>query len=242
MSHKLLNKKYIVVFDMDETLGHFEQLNIFWQGLQNYYNNKLIDIDLYKLIDVFYQFLRPNIFDILNYLKTKKRQRVCDKILIYSNNLNKEWLKQIKCYFDYKLEYNLFDQVIAGFKLNNEIIEPCRTSYNKSTKDLITCAKLSRDVNICFIDDVFHPQMNMDNVVYIQIKPYVYSIPFNKMILKYYSKNTNKIQNKKDFIDKMTLYVDSYDYEIRIKSSVETKIDEILSKKIIHYLEEFFKD
>ena len=68
MSHKLLNKKYIVVFDMDETLGHFEQLNIFWQGLQNYYNNKLIDIDLYKLIDVFYQFLRPNIFDIL---KTK---------------------------------------------------------------------------------------------------------------------------------------------------------------------------
>ena len=84
--------------------------------------------------------------------------------------------------------------------------------------------------------------MNMDNVVYIQIRPYVYSIPFNKMILKYYSKNTNKIQNKKDFIDKMTLYVDSYDYEIRIKSSVETKIDEILSKKIIHYLEEFFKD
>ena len=22
---------YIVVFDLDETLGHFEQINIFWQ-------------------------------------------------------------------------------------------------------------------------------------------------------------------------------------------------------------------
>ena len=66
MTHNLLNKNYIVVFDMDETLGHFEQLNIFWQGLQNYYNNKLTDRDLYNLIDVFYNFLRPNIFYILN--------------------------------------------------------------------------------------------------------------------------------------------------------------------------------
>ena len=90
MTHNLLNKNYIVVFDMDETLGHFEQLNIFWQGLQNYYNNKLTDRDLYNLIDVFYNFLRPNIFYILNYLKTKKHEKVCDKILIYSNNLNKE--------------------------------------------------------------------------------------------------------------------------------------------------------
>ena len=105
MTHNLLNKNYIVVFDMDETLGHFEQLNIFWQGLQNYYNNKLTDRDLYNLIDVFYNFLRPNIFYILNYLKTKKQEKVCDKILIYSNNLNKEWLKQIKSYFDNKLEY-----------------------------------------------------------------------------------------------------------------------------------------
>jgi len=241
MAHNQLNKNYIVVFDMDETLGHFEQLNIFWQGLQNYNNNRLEDRDLFKLIDIFHNFLRPNIFYILNYLKTKKQETRCDKIIIYSNNLNKEWLKQIKSYLDYKLEYNLFDQVIAGFKLNNEIIEPCRTSYNKSLKDLINCAKLSRDVNICFIDDVFHSQMNHDNVVYIQIRPYVYSIPFNKMILKYYTKTTNKIKNKKDFIDKMTLYVDRYDYEIKIKSSRETKIDEILSKKIIHYLEEFFE-
>ena len=124
--------------------------------------------------------------------------------------------------------------------MNNKIIEPCRTSYNKSVQDLINCAKLSRDVNICFIDDVFHSQMNMDNVVYIQIRPYVYSIPFNKMILKYYSKNTNKIQNKKDFIDKMTLYVNNYDYEIRTKSNIETKVDEVLTKKIMQYLETFF--
>ena len=238
---KLLNKKYIVVFDMDETLGHFEQLNIFWQGLQNYNNNKLDDEDLYQLIDIFYKFLRPNILYILNYLKTKKEKKVCDKILIYSNNLNKEWVQMIKSYFDYKLQYNLFDQVIAGFKLNNKIIEPSRTSYNKSLKDLINCAKLTEDdVNICFIDDVFHEEMNMDNVVYIQIKPYVYSIPFNKMILKYYTKNTNKIKNKRDFIDKMTLYVNKYDYEIRIKSNIETKVDEILSKKIMQYLETFF--
>ena len=36
--------KYIVVFDMDETLGHFEQLSIFWMTLVNYFNKKSIKV------------------------------------------------------------------------------------------------------------------------------------------------------------------------------------------------------
>ena len=60
---------FIVVFDMDETLGHFLQLNIFWSILKEYYvenNYKYNKTDLFKLIDTFNLFLRPQIIEILN--------------------------------------------------------------------------------------------------------------------------------------------------------------------------------
>jgi hypothetical protein len=38
----------------------------------------------------------------------------------------------------------------------------------------------------------------------------------------------------------MFLYTNQYDYSIKKKSNIEKKVDEILSKKILHHLEEFF--
>ena len=64
--------KYIVVFDMDETLGHFEQLSIFWMVLTKYYRKylkkKLSTEYLYNLIDIYFnKILRPKILHIIKY-------------------------------------------------------------------------------------------------------------------------------------------------------------------------------
>ncbi len=110
------DKHYVVVFDLDETLGHFEQLSIFWDALNKYCNYSLNKQDLFNLFDLFPKFLRPKIFKILKYLKEKKLNKICDKVMIYTNNNGREWPHLIKDYFDHKLHYKLFDQLIAAFK------------------------------------------------------------------------------------------------------------------------------
>ena len=95
--------KYIVVFDMDETLGHFEQLSIFWMTLVNYLNKKSIKIKkelLFEIIDNhFNKILRPKIIDILKYLQLQKKNNICDKIIIFTNNTSRKWSNLISDYF-----------------------------------------------------------------------------------------------------------------------------------------------
>ena len=68
----------IVVFDLDETLGYFTELGIFWDSLVHYMKIKqkpeLNQTDFNAILDLSPEFLRPNIINILNYLKTKKEQ------------------------------------------------------------------------------------------------------------------------------------------------------------------------
>ena len=71
----LCNPK-VVVFDLDETLGYFIEFGIFWDSLKEYVNKNNIDCninqDLFnKILDLFPEFLRPNIINILQYLKKK---------------------------------------------------------------------------------------------------------------------------------------------------------------------------
>lgn len=239
---------FIVVFDMDETLGHFSQLHIFWSILKEYfnvYNYKYSNVDFFSLLDTFNLFLRPDIINILNYLIQEKRNKHCDKIMIYTNNQGpKSWAELIKEYFHNKLNYKIFDQIIGAFKVGGKQIELCRTSYYKSIKDLINCTKLPEQTKILFIDDQHHPEMEAKNVVYLHIKPYIYKYRFIDMINSYLNKNYSMIEklsgtnNYYDFFkDKLMGYKDISES----KSELEEDIDKILSKKIIEHLSTFFK-
>ena len=70
----------IVVFDMDETLGYYMELGMFYDALKSYiktYNIPLTtdQVLFNKVLDLFPEFLRPNIINILNFLKTKKKNK-----------------------------------------------------------------------------------------------------------------------------------------------------------------------
>lgn len=172
----------IVVFDLDETLGYFVELGIFINVIEDLFHVTIDEKVFNELLDLYPEFLRPNIIKILRYLKQRKQVNNKTLVMIYTNNQGpRNWVTMIKNYFETKINYKLFDQIIGAFKINGQVIEICRTSHRKSYDDFIRCTKLPKDAKICFLDDLQHDDMIHDNVYYINLKPYVYTLDFKLM-------------------------------------------------------------
>jgi hypothetical protein len=186
-----MKKKYVIVFDLDETLGSFSQLYIFWNLTKNYLNNdNLQDKYLFNLLDSFPLFFRPNLLKLLKVIKNKKIRKICDHVIIYTNNNGpNEWVNIIKNYLHYKLRYNLFDRIIRAFEAKGSRVEMCRTMNSKSYNDFISCTKLPENTQVCFLDDVYHKPMENKNVDYIKLEPYQYSTDLNLLAKTFYDKN-----------------------------------------------------
>jgi hypothetical protein len=106
--------------------------------------------------------------------------------MIYTNNTGpREWARHIISYFERKINFKLVDQIIAAFKINGKRVEICRTTQNKTHKDLIKCTKIPVDAEICFMDDYFYPEMSNDNIYYINIKPYYHDLKFKDMLERF---------------------------------------------------------
>lgn len=244
-----IRRMKIVVFDLDETLGYFVEYGIFWDCLNNYLlkeNYELTQNDFNETLDLFPEFLRPNIISILNYLKNKKQSKCCNKMMIYTNNQGpQKWAQQIISYFESKINYKLFDQIIAAFKVNGKKIEIRRTSHEKSYNDLIRCTQIPLDAEICFLDDNYFPEMAHKNVYYINIKPYYHDLRFETMIQRFISSELGKKLitekgNNIDFMNTMMREFKRYNFTVINKDEVENEVDKILSKEILTHLQEFF--
>jgi hypothetical protein len=181
----------IVVFDLDETLGYFVELGLFWEAIsafvKQYHLGIKMDQFLFnKVLDLFPEFLRPEIVTILKYIKNKRIIGECSKIFIYTNNQGpKKWGKFIINYFEDKIDYKLFDKIVAAFKIDETHVEICRTSHMKNHKDLVRCTQIPDNTQICFLDDVYYPRMHNSNIYYINIKPYVHKLSFTVMIERF---------------------------------------------------------
>lgn len=236
----------IIVFDLDETLGYFTELFIFILSLEAEFNKKIYGESFFKLLDMFPEFLRPGILTILDYLKVKKERNNKVKVMIYTNNQGpRDWVMQIKEYFDNKLNYKLFDQVIAAFKVRGKQIEMCRTTHDKTVNDLLRCTHLPRGTKICFLDDQYHEDMESENVFYINVKPYKYMMSFKEMAERYYDniiKDLNHSNKSRDeFVSDIVRRMNQTSFNVYKKDENEQKIDEIVGKKILTHLNEFFR-
>ena len=161
--------------------------------------------------------------------------------MIYTNNQGPdEWAQQIQAYFETKLNYKLFDQIIKAFKIRGKQKEICRTSHMKNHKDLISCTKIPETTDICFLDDVFHPGMVDDKIYYINIKPYVHDLPFEVMIGRFINSGILKEEITANFKQDMLNYMKRYHHDFVEKTNEAQNIDKILSKKIMHHLQVFF--
>lgn len=237
----------IVVFDLDETLGYFTEYGIFWDCLNKFvhFKNKkeLSQDDFNDILDLFPEFIRPNIVNILFYLKSKKQSKCCNKMMIYTNNQGPvEWCNNIISYFEKKINFKLIDQIISAFKVNGKRLEICRTSHNKTHEDFIKCTKVPTNAEICFIDDIFHPEMANDNVYYINIKPYYYDLKLEYMLSKLKESQIGKkiIEDYNDFDEIMVTEFKRYKYIVIEKNLNEYEIDKILGKQIVTHLHTFF--
>ena len=115
---KCINK--VIVFDLDDTIGHFEQVSMFLNGLQLIVDKKISDKFLYKLLDLWPQFLRPGIIDILETIVKAKKRNKCVKAVIYTNNMgNRSWTLIIKRYLERKVGIKIFDKVITKIAKSN---------------------------------------------------------------------------------------------------------------------------
>jgi FMN phosphatase YigB (HAD superfamily) len=243
------SKTKIVVFDLDETLGYFSEFGMVCEAVSYYISkNNLENVsdnqELFNnLLDLFPEFLRPNIFSMLEYLKKKKKKSKCNKLILYTNNQGPtEWAKSIIKYFEIKINYKLFDQIIAAYKINGQQVEMCRTTYSKTHDDLLKCTKLESNTEICFLDDIYHPGMDNDNIYYINVKAYKHDLSFSEIIKRLIKSNIINISDEKQFKEEISKKLIRYHYTPRPKLDDEQEVDYIISKRIFHYLRDFFGD
>jgi hypothetical protein len=238
--------KKVVVFDLDETLGSFGQFGSFCMLLDDYYNDDNKAYGMFnELLDLYPEYPRPYILNVLRYLLQKKKDGKCKAVMIYTNNQGERaWVEHIKTYFETKLQSKIFEQIISAFKVDGKIVEVNRTTHDKTIDDFFRCTKLPKDVEICFVDDLFHPKMEDDNVYYIHVKGYKHYLPTSVIIKRFLNSNLAKdIKDSQVEREKFTTYMTNrLKYNITEKDTDEQEMDVIISKKMLEHMKSFFKE
>ena len=105
--------KKVVVFDLDETLGSFGQFGSFCMLLDDYYNDDNKAYGMFnELLDLYPEYPRPYILNVLRYLLQKRKDGKCKAVMIYTNNQGERaWVEHIKTYFETKLQSKIFEQI-----------------------------------------------------------------------------------------------------------------------------------
>jgi hypothetical protein len=152
-------KHKIIVFDLDQTLGFFDQI---------VYIINQTRLEIYApLFELFPEIFRPQLFELLHSLALLKKNNRVKGIVLYSNNRNDDFVQQVIQYIHTKLGYLIFEPVITYHSVE-------RTTREKSYHDLFACIKDGNTHLFCFIDDKYHERMNHVHIYYIRSEAYQY--------------------------------------------------------------------
>lgn len=245
-NNKSRNIKKVIVFDLDETLGSFVDMNILWTTIQFVMSDKN-PISQYDLLDLFPEFFRPNIFSILDYIHRKRLSGDCEKIYIYTNNQSQSYtVNVISEYFTKKVSKvtPLFDQIIYAFKINNHIVQVGRTTHKKTHSDLINCTLLPKRTAICFLDDVEFDEMKKERIYYIKPKAYHHLLSTHDILNRFFNSKyrhiiSEYIESIKDHYISRCIKLRAYS-ENNYRNHIYLYEHEKISKKIMYHLRDFF--
>jgi len=251
--NKQRNNKYqkVLVFDIDETLGSFTDLEVLWRAIKEYnkINNIINAVEFFDLLDLYPEFLRYGIIPILEYLNQKKKSGYCNKVYIYTNNqCPDDWANLISDYFNRKLltNNNIFDKLICAFKINNRQIEFSRTTHEKTHNDFINCTLLPNTTEICFIDNTYFPGMCKERVYYIQPRSYNHHLSTREIIERFVnSEITIQNMNSTDHVVNLTKFLNIFFKQNRRFYNLNTtfkqlETDIFVAQRIMYHIKEFF--
>ena len=245
VSEKTEKPGKVIIFDLDETIGSFSDFYILWKTIDKHIQPNTIIFN--ALLDLYPEFLRHGILQILEFLYYKKQTGECSKVFIYTNNqCSVEWVNQIIDYIESKISkgtISLFDQIIQAFKIGDKRVELKRTTHAKTHNDFIKCTLLPKTTELCFIDNSFFPKMCGERVYYIQPRSYVHYLRTDEIIDRFMScSQFNDLEYKgpcfetilyEAFLEKQPLI-----NIILLEKRLETDI--LISQKMMYYIREFF--
>jgi hypothetical protein len=234
--------KKVIVFDLDETLGSFMDLEVLWNFLKDI---PKVTVQFNDLLDLYPEFLRYGILNILDFLYQKKLLHECEKIYIYTNNqCSTEWPSMIASYFDYKLKTKepMFDKIIYAFKINEKHVELSRRSHEKTHGDFIRCTLLPKKTEICFLDNTEFEGMKHGNIYYIQPPSYYHRLSHKTIIDRFI---LSKIAENIGDNYKLKFYQNAFDIFPGIGDKINdivaiTEKDVFVSQKMMYHIKEFF--
>ena len=226
----------VIVFDLDDTIGHFKQLSGLDWYLKKIYGKIVTRKHFNEILDLFPKIFRPRIFEIIEYIKKEKKRRKDIKVMIYTNNTGcKMWVHRIKSYIEKKIKYKIFDRVICGWKYDGKIIEPNRSGWDKKYTDLLRCGHLTYKDEILFLDDQYHEDMFHKKVTYLQLKPYIYNYPYKHMIMKY--KSIADLSKKQQFLfNKKIQVTKNNNCRTSVNLKEFNKIGYVIEKQVKNFL------
>lgn len=243
--HKMIKgTSKVVIFDLDETIGCFTDLEVLWSGINEYCrlskNDIVCDqIAFNALLDLYPEFLRYGILNILDYLNYKKANGTLLSVYIYTNNqLPKQWSEMIVKYVEQKQGVvGLIERIINAFKINKQVVEMNRTSHAKSHRDFIKCSLLPKTTEICFIDDSYFVKMNHNKIYYIQPRSYYHGISTSDIIGRLV-KSEMYSSYIETFLHNYFVRKNMLSFEQKNLKDIET--DLVVSRKIMYHLQDFF--
>jgi len=239
--------KRVIVFDLDETLGSFTDLDILWNTLDDVLKQNNI-IDLSGLFELCPEFLRIGILKVLDYVYTKKKKGECYKLYIYTNNQSQSYYVNMIC--DYlttkicKQNDILFDQIIYAFKINGQIIQIGRTSHNKNHTDLINCTLLPKKTAVCFLDDLNFDEMKKERIYYIKPAAYHHKLSPETILQRLFNSKYKYL-----LTDYKSILTDHFNLRIakqrnfsnnKIHKQFSKIEEEQITKKMMYLIREFF--
>lgn len=232
----------VIVFDLDETLGSFGDLYIIWAGIQHI-SPEFSEFD--RLLDLYPEFIRYGIYQILGFLYQKKKTGECTKIYIYTNNqCPNTWISYLLQYFHNKIKDEssmpLFDNIIGAFKIRNKRIELSRTSHSKSYQDFIRCTLLPNTTEICFMDDTEYEKMKHDKIYYICPQSYIHCLSVREIIARLIAFDLWKID---PILRSEDYWMNWFQIHGRNDSGYIVDMNNVnikIGKKMMYYVKEFF--